>query len=113
MKSIQQEKLICTVKKDTLHQRRDIREICLGTITKHCGYNCKNHPEISFRYFKGTNNSNLRKRDKRATKINGNYQMNIVLNVFQKGQLTSPTTAEMRNLTQSMGVKLGFFFSGY
>lgn len=26
--------------------------------------------------------------------------------------LTNPTTAEIRNLTQSIGVKLGFFFSG-
>lgn len=31
-----------------------------------------------------------------------------------KGErLTSPITAELRNLTQSIGVKLGFFFSGY
>lgn len=27
--------------------------------------------------------------------------------------LTRPSTTEMRNLTQSIGVKLGFFFSGY
>lgn len=27
-------------------------------------------------------------------------------------ELTSPTTADTRNLTQSIGVKLGFFFSG-
>jgi hypothetical protein len=26
---------------------------------------------------------------------------------------TKPSTAEIRNLTQSIGVKLGFFFSGY
>ena len=28
-------------------------------------------------------------------------------------RLTKPITAEIRNVTQSIGVKLGFFFSGY
>jgi hypothetical protein len=41
------------------------------------------------------------------------YYFTSMFGILNHQTHTKPSTAEIRNLTQSIGVKLGFIFSGY
>lgn len=86
------------------------REVDLCAVSNHTRQDSYNDPDVSLWHFKRTYQGDLKERhysDRRNLVAAKNKSK------IRHKKHTKPITAEMRNLTQSIGVKLGFFFSGY